>query len=184
MINACCFDLETTGLNADFGIILCAVIKEAGKKPIVFRADKTCKTWKTKRSDDSDIVKAIASELSKYDILIAHNGVCYDLPFLRTRLAKHGLPFFPNKKVIDPVLIARRALRMSGNGLEKICSLLGFNMKTRVDGQLWMKASLDGDVSAMNYIVDHCVADVDMLEKMVDYLKPYCTSFNPWGSSN
>ncbi len=182
MISAACFDLETTSLNADFGIILCAVIKEPDKKPVIFRNDKLCKTWKTKRSDDSDIVKAITAELSKYDILVAHNGVNYDIPFLRTRLARHHLPIFPQKKVIDPVLIARRALRMSGNGLEKICSLLGFNLKTRVDGQLWMKASLDGDVAAMNYIVDHCVADVEMLEKMVDFLKPYCGSFNPWGS--
>ena len=183
MIGAACFDLECSSLNADFGIILAAVIKTPFKKPKIFRLDKMNPHWKTRRSDDSPIVKAVAEELVKYDILVAHNGVDFDVPFLRTRLMIHDLPPFPDIKIVDPVKIARRNLRLSSNRLERIASTLGVNQKLRVDGRVWMSAILDGDRRAMDQIVDKCVADVLTVESVVNYLKPYTTMFNSWGSA-
>lgn len=182
MIQVACFDLETTSLNADFGIILCGVIKPAGGDPLVFRADELNKGWDKKRSDDSAVVSAIVSELSRHDILIAHNGLNYDLPFLRTRMAKHGMPPLRSFKLVDPVQVARRALRMSGNSLERIADFLGCNSKTSVDGSLWLQAALDGDRKAMDAICHHCEQDVLMLEKIVDMVKHYAPTFNSKGS--
>lgn len=51
-ITCCCFDLETTNLAADFGVILCGVVKGAGEKPAIFRADQLNKDWPRRRSDD------------------------------------------------------------------------------------------------------------------------------------
>lgn len=182
MISIATFDLETTSLNADFGIILCGVVKGAGQEAVVLRGDELNKKWDTKRSDDRATVSAIVEELSKYDILIAHNGLNYDLPFLRTRMAKHGMPALRSFKLVDPVQVARRSLRMSGNSLERIADFLGCNTKTTVDGSLWLQAALDGDRAAMQKIVDHCVEDVKMLEAIVDAVKGYSPTFNSKGS--
>ena len=183
MISSCCFDLETSSLNANFGIVLCAVVKGSDrKKPCIFRGDDYS-GWKDgKRSNDSALIQDIAGCLDKYDVLVAHNGAKFDVAFLRTRMAKWGLGAFPNKKLVDPVMVARNKLRMSSNSLAALASLIGAGEKTIVDGDMWLRASLDGDKEAMDYIVKHCVVDVEILDKVADAVKPYCSVFNSYGS--
>lgn len=154
-VSCCCFDLETSNLSADFGIVLCAVVKPAHGKPRIFRGDRY-PTWRLHRSDDRGLVQDIVAELDRYDIWVAHNGAKFDVPFLRTRLLKFGLPPLPAKKLIDPVLLARNKLKMSWNGLDKVAAHLGCNTKTDVEPDQWLKAALDGDRRAMSYIVEHC----------------------------
>lgn len=181
-VSCCCFDLETTNLSADFGVVLCGVVKPGHGKPIVFRADKLNPKWDTARDDDSAVVKAIVAELSKHDIWVAHNGAKFDVPFLRTRLLRWGLEQLPNAKLIDPVWLARNKLRMSFNSLGQVANLLSCNTKTEVRPDQWLRASLGGCRKAMDYIVKHCVADVLVLEQVVGALKGYSTTFNTYGS--
>jgi len=51
-----------------------------------------------------------------------------------------------------------------------------------VRGDAWLKAPLDGSRKSMNYIVEHCIEDVNTLDSIVDMVKPYSTAFNAWGS--
>lgn len=180
-ITSCVFDLETSNLNADFGIILCGVIKGAGEKEQVFRLDNY-PTWRNHRSNDRQLVTDLVTCLAQYDIWTAHNGARFDVPYLRTRLLRHALPPLPSRKLVDPVLLARNKLRMSFNSLSQVANLLGCNSKTDVEPQMWLRASLDGDRKAMKYIVEHCIQDVLVLEKVLHGLKHYCTSFNTYGS--
>jgi uncharacterized protein YprB with RNaseH-like and TPR domain len=182
-ISSVCIDIETFNLSADFGIIFCGVIKEEGKKPKVFRHDHLCKTWKTRRSDDSNVTRVIAEEMSKHPIWIAHNGKRFDLPYINTRLLRNGMkPLMAPKVLVDPVELARNKLRMSYNSLDKIAALLGCNSKTEVDPDVWNKAAFDGCTKSMDYIIAHCIEDVITLEKMVDKLKELSTGFNSYGS--
>lgn len=180
-IKSCCFDLETTNLNADFGRVLCAVIKPQSGKPIVFRGDE-CSDWENNRADDSELVSEIVSCLSDYDIWVAHNGAKFDVPFLRTRILRWDLDPLPSRKLVDPVLIARSKLKMTYNSLSQIADVLGCNSKTKVDPQQWLLASLNGCTKAMDYIVKHCVQDVKVLEQVVEKLKHYSTAYNTYGS--
>src|SRR5713226_7818533 len=148
-ITCCCFDLETTNLFADFGVILCGVVKPAQGDIKVFRADQLNPDWLTRRSDDRDTVAAIVEELCKYDIWIAHNGNYFDVPFLRTRIAKWGMAPLPATKLVDPLLVARNKLRMSWNSLEALAKFFNVNSKTQVCGSLWLRAALDGCQDAM-----------------------------------
>ena len=182
-ISSCCFDLVCSALTADFGIILAAVVKGPNEDPVVFRLDEMNKDWKTKRSDDSTVVRAVADELAKYDILIAHNGVNFDLPFLRTRMLYHGMKSFPEKKVIDPVQIARKRLRLSRNTLAKVAGISKAGKKYYTDAEVWIKATLDGDRKSMDEIVEHCKQDVILLERIVHHIKDYSPTFNAWGSA-
>src|SRR5262245_47444543 len=173
------FDLETSSLNGDYGSLGVAVIHPAGEEnPIVLRGDVLNKNWKTKRSDDSAIVKEVAEELSSYDILIAHNGAAgrfgFDIPFLQARLVRWGLPPFPRKKIIDPVQIARNQLRLSGHSLESIAGHLGLEQKMRLANSVWVEAFLDGTRAAMDLIVERCKSDVRILCEIVKSIKGYC----------
>jgi uncharacterized protein YprB with RNaseH-like and TPR domain len=182
-IQVATFDIETSNLNADFGIILCAVIKPShSKKSIVFRGDRY-PNWDKKRSNDSALVEDIAAELSKYSILIAHNGLRFDLPFIRTRQLRYGKAPMPEIKIIDPVLIARNKLRLSSNSLRRVTEHVGCGGKTEVHGHQWLEAALDGSRKAMNYIVEHCIADVEILETMARQISPYVKQINSWGSA-
>lgn len=183
MIRIATFDIETTHLCADFGIILCAVVKssESNAKPVVIRGDDYA-SWDKRRSNDRETVMALRDELDRYDVLVAHNGLKFDLPFIRTRLAKWGRKPLSDFKIVDPVQLARNKFRMSYNSLEKLATFLDCNSKTKVEGKYWLRAALDGDRKAMNYIVKHCVEDVATLEQVVDSLKSYSTAFNTWGS--
>jgi uncharacterized protein YprB with RNaseH-like and TPR domain len=185
MIEAVCFDIETTSLNANFGIVLAAVIKTSNGKPKIYSIDKFNKKWPKEKSDDHALVSAIVDELSKYDILVAHNGLKFDIPYLKTRLLYWGdTRPFPEKKIIDPYQIIKKHLKLSSNSLESIADLLNLkHRKTPVDGRVWMKAYLDGCPKALKYIIEHCVQDVLVLEEMLDYVKGFCKSFNPYGSA-
>jgi uncharacterized protein YprB with RNaseH-like and TPR domain len=181
-VSCACFDLETTNLSADFGVVLCGVVKPAHAEAIIFRADRLNRNWRQRRSDDRAVIRAIVDELDNYDIWVAHNGARFDVPFLRARLAALHMPTLPTKKLIDPVLLARNKLRLSYNSLDAIASMLGVNTKTVVEGKQWLRAALDGDTRAMNYIVEHCVQDVLVLEKVVGALKAYSGTYNSYGS--
>ncbi len=181
-VSCCVFDLETTNLSADFGVILCGVVKPAHGRPRIFRADTLNPNWSNCRSDDRHVTAAIVAELDKFDIWVAHNGAKFDVPFLRTRLLAHAMPPLPTKKLIDPVLLARNKLRMNFNSLNAVANHLRANSKTDVEPQQWLAAALDGSRRAMSYIVKHCVQDVLVLEKVIGALKAYSGTYNTYGS--
>lgn len=181
---SCVFDLETSSLEADFGVILCGVVLPDGGEPKVFRADTLNKKWSKCRSDDSAVVLAIAEELKQYQVLVGHNAKWFDLPFIRSRLMRWGLPPFPEPRLIDPLLIARNHLRHKFNGLDSLAKFLGVkDQKTDVLGDTWMRASLDGDRKAMDEIVEHCRLDVLILERVFVKLRAYMGQINPRGSA-
>jgi len=185
-MRACSFDLETTNLNANFGIILCGVVKPFPSvrgqitKPIIFRGDDYPQ-WKYKRSNDFPVCQDIYNELMDYDIWIAHNGVRFDVPFLRTRLIKRKI-LLAQPKIIDPVRLARRFLKLGYNSLEAVGHHLGYSGKTKVDGQYWNRAALDGCRKSMDYIVEHCIADTILLENVANDLRTFVPKVNQFGS--
>lgn len=179
-MRAASFDLETSNLNANFGIILCAVIKPFDGPCTILRGD-SYRSWRKKRSDDSALCRDIRAELERYDIWIAHNGTNFDIPFLRTRLMRTG-ERLAQPKIVDPVKLARRYLRLGYNSLEQVAAQFGYYGKTKVEGRYWMEAVLDGSVEAMDYIVAHCVADVKLLEKVADKLGHLVPRIGNFGS--
>jgi len=179
-MRAAIFDLETTGLNADFmGVILVGCIKRFDGPVKTFRRDRF-PNW-DKRSDDSSIAKAIYEELLKYDIWVAHNGTVYDVNFLRSRLSLCGINMM-QPKIVDPVRIARRYYKLSRNSLENFGRHHGLYGKTHVEPKVWNSAALDGNRQSMDYIVEHCIADVKLLEKLTDKVKHLVPKVTSWGS--
>lgn len=168
------FDIETSNLNADFSIILSAVIKPFGKAPVIFRAD-SYPTWKAKRGDDKLIVEDIARELEKHAIIVTHYGKGFDIPFLRAKMTQHGLHPLPPRFMVDSYSIARKNFKLSRRRLEALAEYFDIGKKSGVEGRLWIEAAYSGDRKAMDEIVKHNIVDCEILEKLAamtfEYIK-------------
>lgn len=184
---ACSLDLETTGFEADYNIILCAVIKpftenSDGKHKII-RSDSYSQ-WDTSRSCDAPLCRDLRSEMDKYDIIVAHNGTRFDVPFMMTRFLKWGIKW-NQPKIVDPVRLARRYMKLGSNSLKSVTHHLGIQGKTECLGEQWMEAKFDRGKSnkkAMDYVVEHCIADVDILEQVTLRLKHFVPKIGSFGS--
>lgn len=180
------FDLETFSLNADTGILLCAVIKEYGhEKPArIIRAD-SFPEWRKDRSNVRPIVESVLEALKGFDIFVAHNGQNFDKAMLTSWALKFDLPVALRfAKFIDPVLLCRRHLRLSRNSLASLLQFLDIDeTKTPIKWESWMKAALNGDKKHLDYIVEHCVVDVAALEKAYEKTKRLVKGIDEKGSS-
>ena len=161
--NVCCFDLETTNLSADYGVILCAATSGGKGVPTVFSQRKLSPDWSRSSHNDKEVCQQLIAELAQADFWVAHNGANFDIPFLYTRAAHWGLPTPPKKAILDPVIVARRHFRLSGNGLESLAKYFKLPRKTPLSSHVWMAASLERDYTAMTALERHCQRDVQIL---------------------
>jgi uncharacterized protein YprB with RNaseH-like and TPR domain len=174
-------DSETTGLWADFGYVLCAVIKELGtEQHHVLRLDE-CESYKDRerlasvehwRRIDGELVKKIRSKYDEFDIIIGFNSRNFDIKFLNTRLIKNGLDILPEKKHLDIYQIAKTRLRLRSKRLDALREFLEVdNLETGHQWEYWQMAA-NGVKEGFDFVVDHCKRDVDRLARVAYLLKP------------
>ncbi len=132
-LRICAFDLETVGIIPDVGIILCAVLKEPGQDPTVLRIDECNPDWAARPQDDQRLVDQLARRLEEYDVWVVFNGACFDIRFVRGRLAHWGLTPLATRALIDPYLLARGQLRLPKHSLAALASYLGLGRKCRLN---------------------------------------------------
>jgi uncharacterized protein YprB with RNaseH-like and TPR domain len=169
------FDIETSNLTADFSMLLSACIKPFGMLPIVFRADHY-PTWNTNRADDRQIVIDIAEELQKHAIIITHYGDRFDIPYMRAKMVRWGLPPLPSMFGVDSWKIAKANFQVSSRRLKNLAQFFQVGEKEGVEGGLWMEAAYNGSKEAMDEIVEHNVQDCRILEKLAALTFPYLKS--------
>lgn len=179
------FDLETSGFYADSSILLCCSIKQYEKKGVkTIRADQS-KSWDKEKSNEKETIEKIAKELDEFDILIAHNGQWFDKGYFNAKCLQYNLPpILRFKKLIDPVLISRRHLRLGRNTLAALIDYLQIPVKkTPIELHKWIKASHNGDRKCMDLISVHCEHDVITLEKVYERLRKLIDKIDKSGSS-
>lgn len=171
-----CWDLECTHLRANFGYVLCGAVKELGQEPRLFRIDQYPHWKKGGRHlcDDSRLVHDIADALEEYDVWVTYFGKGFDVKFLRTRLLLNEQPPLVTKKHIDLYFQARGKLLLHSNRLAVVSEVLPKvkHAKTKLEPKFWMWAGC-GDGEALDYVVEHCLADVEVLEETYWQLAPF-----------
>lgn len=183
-IRVAVIDIETTGLDASFGRVLCGVTTLFSPDETRIRRADEYDNWNTgRRSSDKHLVEAILRDIEQADVLVGHNANQFDLPFLRTRALIHGLNPVHPKKILDPVILARNIFRFHRNSLEALSNVLGTpDMKTKLMPRVWVAAMFDGDREALDEIVEHCVADVRVLCEVAKKIAPYVRQLDNIGS--
>jgi len=173
-------DIETSNLNANFGVILCWSIKPLGKRvisdvlsPRDFRNGKEFYI-------DKRIVKTLIQEMSNYDRLVTHYGSKFDIPMIRTRALICGVEFPPYGSIIhnDTYYMAKGRLKLNSYRLDVVAqSLFGKSDKTHLSGNIWVAAGR-GNRKALKYILEHNKIDVMELEKIWMKLKDFVVMRN------
>lgn len=160
-------DIETSNLDANFGIILTYCIK-TGKT--ILHDQITPEDIKKYPPDKTDrrLVKHLISDILTFDRIVTHYGRRFDIPFIRTRALMNGIdfPYYGSISNDDTWTIARRKLKLNSNRQDTIDrALFGATNKTRVAFQYWIGATR-GDAKSLNYILDHNKRDVIALERI------------------
>ena len=168
-------DIESTNLNASFGYILCYCIKEAGVDKILTRAvtPKDIRTYQF----DKNIMANFAKDILPFDRLVGYYSKDYrfDIPFLRTRALRWGVPFPSYKEHLftDAYDLAKKKLRLHRTRMENVADLLGVPSKGhRLNPTIWMECQA-GKKSAIDYVVTHCQEDVTTLEAVTNALQRF-----------
>jgi len=158
-------DIETSNLDANYGIMFSYCIKPAGKRKIIGRII----TPKELKGDaDKEVCKQLLIDINKFDKLVGYYSTKFDIPFIRTRCVKHGLEFPEYGQLFhkDVYYIIRNKFKFHRNRQEIACRfLLGKTEKTHLDPEIWIKA-IQGNREALDYIYDHNKRDVRDLEKL------------------
>lgn len=187
LVSSIVLDIETTALYADLGVVLC-MSYESSEDPGVIHTLRTDelnpKDWKRGvRGNDREIVKRANEVIRDHDIVLAHNGRFFDVPFLRTRAIAHRLAPLHDMVIVDPVRIARNKLRFQRNSLQRILDTLHIGeKKTPLDLSVWMDVLHNGNQAGMDEIVEHCEADVKALSALLPVVRPFIKQFDSMGS--
>ena len=164
-------DIEASNLAADFGFLLCIGYKWHGEKKTHVISIADAPTFKKDHTDDKWILQEFRKVVEQADMCVFHYGSRFDYPFLQARCLFHHLPPLPQIPAIDTWRIARYELRLSSNRLASLTNLLDIEEKTPLKGRVWVRAQA-GHLKDIKYIVEHCVRDVEVLEKVYDRIAP------------
>jgi transposase-like protein len=114
-------------------------------------------------ADDSRIVCSLHDLYSEAHAIIAHNALGFDHKVIQTRAIANGLGALPSVKVIDTLVMAKKAMRLPSNRLDSIGEYFGLGRKIETGGITLWKQVQSGDPDAMRQMVTYCMQDVDLL---------------------
>ena len=169
------WDIEATNLNANFGYILSIAVKDLDEKKVRVYSIADYPRYKKDPTNDKDLVRDAAADLGSAGVWVTWYGARFDVPFVNTRLIGHGLPPMPPVPHIDGWRIAKYKLKMNSNRLASVSGFLNVEEKTPLNGPIWIKASA-GDKKSLDYIVEHNIQDVIVLEQVYHRIRPLITS--------
>lgn len=160
------WDIETTHLKPNFGMLLCGAVKEYGRPPVLLSAGR-------KGKNDKVLAIAIRDELEKYDILVSYFGLNFDLKFLNSKLIHYKERPLAPRFHIDAYRTVKKVFNTSSRSLATITEYLGIPGKSRVTPELWLSAGYDNSAPALKEILDHNKWDVIILEQVFDRVKSF-----------
>jgi len=184
------FDIETTDLKANMGIILCASFHEIVPPGYYSNHHDTPTrpyTIKLNIDDpydpnpDKELVISIRDEVEKYNAIVTWNGKMFDVPFLNARLMFHGERPVRVQFHIDAMYYAGGiSNRIGSRRLISVQQFLGISNeegKTPLTWDTW-KSAMRGSPKAMKDVVKHCEMDVQVLTRAYWALLPYIANIH------
>jgi hypothetical protein len=113
--------------------------------------------------------------LEEADVVVAHNGVDFDMKVINSRFLFHGIKPPAPYKVVDTKREAKKVARFNSNKLDDLGGLLGEGKKIKTDFDLWL-GCINGDKASWNKMVKYNKQDVLLLEKVYMRLRPWMNS--------
>jgi uncharacterized protein YprB with RNaseH-like and TPR domain len=165
------FDIETSGLKADFDTILCASVADDTGRVMTWRRDEMPQAHLL---DDRAMCIAIRDYLDEhFDYIVTWYGKMFDVPFLNTRLTlEHGERPYEARMHIDALYLIPQGI--AGRSLDNVARALRVQdeqvHKTKFDKRIWALANA-GDKPSLDLIVDHNIKDVLLTARVFEKLR-------------
>jgi len=165
------WDIETRGLQADYGTIFCIGWKFKGDRTVQVKSIHDIPGKHV--LDDKPLIQWFVENVwSKADIAVGWYSSGHDEPFLRTRMIMHGLSAPKPVTTLDLWGKVWKRFKFSRNSLDNVARKLGLTRKWYNEDSAFEKV-LYGDKASMRAIVKHCRIDVQITEEAYDKFKSY-----------
>lgn len=156
--------------------IICVGYKLLGeKKTHLISVLQDPKRFKKDFNDDFYVVSELRKVLASADILVAHNGLRFDIKKFNARLIYHNLEPLPPIKFIDTLKEIKKIADITSNKLDYLGTFLKIGNKIHTGANLWMRV-LRGEESAIKKMGVYCKNDVVLLEKVYLRIRKYIKS--------
>jgi len=165
-------DIETTSFDANGGFMLSWCIKYNDRDDVIGSLITKEEIFNEKY--DKRIVYDLTEELKNLDAISTYYGTRFDIPFMRARALHWGYYFPPYGSVyhMDCYYRTRALLKLHRNSLGAATRFFGIDGKTHPFIDEWMDARY-GKKEALDFVWEHNVEDVKILEKLFWKLEPY-----------
>lgn len=169
------YDLETTGLKADFGRLLCgSILSYPSGKIKTFRIDQN---MGGSLNNDGQLAVAIRDEVERHWVSCGYFSKGFDISFLQTRLILNGERKIGSGLHADPCWFYRgwRGMSMRSSSMKVVAKVLGLDeQKMDVPDAVWQAAQKEtigtaAHTEAMDIIVDRCKSDVRVTLKILKH---------------
>jgi uncharacterized protein YprB with RNaseH-like and TPR domain len=165
------WDIETRGLQADYGSILCIGWSWLGEKKVQVKSIHDI-PGKHPLDDKALIRWFVQNVWNKADIAVGWYSSGHDEPFLRTRSVLHNLEVPKQVTTLDLWGKVWKRFKFSKNSLDNVSRHLKIGVKYYSPPEDFEKV-LWGDKAAMRRIVKHCKIDVELTVKAYKKFAPY-----------
>lgn len=124
-------------------------------------------------NNDYRLMKEIHALMDEADIIVAHNGVDFDVKVANARFITHGFTPPSPYKVVDTKRAIKQVARFSSNKLDWLCRQLGLGRKLKHEGfPLWAGCAA-GDEAAWRKMKRYNRHDVKLLESLYKLISPW-----------
>ena len=144
-------------------------------KPVFAKGLNSYENYVPGTYDDMELVTDLHALFDKADIIVAHNGIDFDIKVCQSRFIFHGLKPPAPFKVVDTKRVAKRVGRFNSNKLDDLGELLDLGRKIKTDFDLW-QGCINGDKKAWAKMLKYNKKDVVLLEKLYLRLLPWMST--------
>ena len=120
------------------------------------------------------MLSACHTLLNDADMILTYNGKRFDIKRIRTVLALEGFGPFSPPRHIDLDETMKRVFDFPSHSMDFVSKAFGFDGKiTNAGYELWRRCIVDSDPEAWEEMIDYCVGDVELTEKLYYRVLPW-----------
>lgn len=111
--------------------------------------------------------------LQEADIVVAHNGDKFDIPWVQARAIKYGLPPLNPTKFVDTLKVAKSLIRVPSYSLDSLTQYYDLRPKLGNAGFSLWRSCMEGSTQAFLDMETYNRGDLDALEDLYLLFRPY-----------
>jgi hypothetical protein len=144
-----------------------------GTRPIICRGLDDVGQRPGRPNSDRRLMQEVHALMDEADIIVAHNGIDFDVKVANARFIAHGFVPPSPYKVVDTKRTIKQVARFSSNKLDWLCKQLGLGRKVEHEGFPLWKGCAAGDPAAWARMKRYNRHDVRLLGDLYRTIAPW-----------